>query len=270
MDTYAMNTHIMNTENFASYEHPAHKHLESMCSVPGFLASEQQTQEHSISDDWAKALRPVSKDIAKMRDFLLEEVRSGRGYLPDANAVFRAFQEPLSDIKVLITGQDPYPNPTHPMGLSFSVKPEVHPLPQSLQNIYKELESDLGVNPPKTGDLSAWASQGVMLMNRILTVSPGKPLSHKGKGWEVITDSAINAIVSRKDGTGKTKPLVIILWGAEARSLKRLIPASDRILIIESAHPSPLSANRGFFGSKPFSRTNAFLLSHGVGEVKWV
>jgi uracil-DNA glycosylase len=227
-------------------------------------------QEHSISDDWAEALKPASKDMAKMRDFLLDEVRSGRGYLPTPEAVFRAFREPLGDIKVLITGQDPYPNPTHPMGLSFSVKAEVHPLPQSLQNIYKELESDLGVEPPKTGDLSDWASQGVMLMNRILTVSPGKPLSHKGKGWEAITDSAINAIVSRKDTYGKTKPLVVILWGAEARSLKRQIPASDNILIIESAHPSPLSAHRGFFGSKPFSRTNAFLLSHDSSEIKWV
>ncbi|GAA1616857.1 uracil-DNA glycosylase [Brevibacterium sanguinis] len=217
-----------------------------------------------MSPDWADALADSEAGIHAMGDFLRAEIAAGRSYLPAGDAVFRAFAEPLSEVKVLIVGQDPYPTPGHPIGLSFSVDPEVRPLPRSLTNIYKELADDLGVPPAAHGDLRAWSRQGVMLLNRVLTVSPGQPASHRGKGWEAITERAIRALVARD------QPLVAILWGRDARNLAPLLTSGTaEVAIIESAHPSPLSASRGFFGSRPFSRTNDLLAQKGLDPIDW-
>ena len=213
-----------------------------------------------MAADWAAALAPVAGDIRRMGDFLRAENAAGRHYLPAGDQVFRAFVEPLADVRVLIVGQDPYPTPGHPIGLSFAVAPEVRPLPRSLQNIYTELEADLGIPKAASGDLRPWAEQGVMLLNRCLTVAPGAPASHRGKGWEVITDRAIEALAERGG------PLVAILWGRDAQALG---PRLGDVPIIASPHPSPLSASRGFFGSRPFSRANAELESRGGRGVDW-
>lgn len=212
-----------------------------------------------MAPDWAEALEPVADDIAAMGDFLRAELAAGRTYLPEGDAVLRAFREPLADVKVLITGQDPYPTPGNAMGLSFSVKPDV-PVPASLTNIYRELHDDLGIEPATHGDLSAWASQGVLLLNRVLTVRPGAPKSHRGQGWERVTEQAIHALVQRD------RPLVAVLWGSDAQGLK---PWLGRTPVVESPHPSPLSAYRGFFGSKPFSRADAALAAQGAEPVDW-
>lgn len=209
---------------------------------------------------WARALAPAADRIAAMGDFLREENRAGRGYLPSGPDVLRAFSDPFEDVRVLIVGQDPYPTPGHAMGLSFSVQRQVRPIPRSLQNIYRELRDDLGVTPPPHGDLTAWAESGVMLLNRCLTVQPGAPASHRGRGWEAVTDLAIAALVER--GT----PLVAILWGRDAGTLRPLLGATP---ILASAHPSPLSASRGFFGSRPFSRANELLVAAGADPVEW-
>ncbi|RBP65538.1 uracil-DNA glycosylase [Brevibacterium sanguinis] len=217
-----------------------------------------------MSPDWAAALSEVEDDIHAMGDFLRAEIAAGRSYLPAGDRIFRAFAEPLAEVKVLIVGQDPYPTPGHPIGLSFAVDPEVRPLPRSLVNIYRELESDLGVAPAPHGDLRAWSRQGVMLLNRVLTVSPGEPASHRGKGWEEVTGHAIRALVDRD------RPLVAILWGNDARKLAPMLRAGrSEVAIIESAHPSPLSASRGFFGSRPFSRTNELLAQKGIAPIDW-
>jgi uracil-DNA glycosylase len=213
-----------------------------------------------MAPDWAAALQPVAENIAAMGVFLREEIAAGRAYLPAGDNVLRAFAEPMAGVKVLITGQDPYPTPGHAMGLSFSTAPNVRPLPRSLSNIYAELRSDLGIVPAATGDLTPWANQGVLLLNRVLTVRPGTPASHRGKGWEAITEQAIRALVARE------RPLVAILWGRDAQSLK---PMLGTVPTIESAHPSPLSASRGFFGSRPFSRANAILVEQGLQPVNW-
>lgn len=214
-----------------------------------------------MAEDWARALAPVEDRIRAMGDFLRAEHAEGRATLPPATDVFRAFREPMARAKVLIIGQDPYPTPGHAMGLSFSVRPDVRPLPRSLVNIYRELHEDLGITPPEHGDLSAWSRHGVMLMNRCLSVGAGAAGSHRNKGWEEITDCAIQALGNR--GT----PLVAILWGRDARTAgAQLGPAVPRI---ESVHPSPLSAHRGFFGSRPFSRTNAELERLGAQPVDW-
>ncbi|MFD6097224.1 uracil-DNA glycosylase [Nocardiopsis flavescens] len=208
---------------------------------------------------WAKALEPVAPQITAMGDFLRQEVAEGRTYLPAGEHVLRAFQQPFDDVRVLIVGQDPYPTPGNPVGLSFSVAPGVRP-PASLKNIYKEMQDDLGLEVPKTGDLTPWTEQGVLLLNRVLTVQPGSPASHKGKGWEAITDQAIRALAERGG------PLVSILWGRQARDLRPLMPG---VPCVESAHPSPMSARSGFFGSKPFSRTNEMLKEQGADPVDW-
>jgi uracil-DNA glycosylase len=195
-----------------------------------------------------------------MGDFLRGEVAAGRGYLPAGEAVLRAFTQPFADIRVLVVGQDPYPTAGHPVGLSFSVTPQTRPLPRSLQNILAEYQADLGLPPPATGDLSPWAEHGVLLLNRVLTVQPGRPASHRGKGWEAVTDQAIRALVGR--GT----PLVAVLWGRDAQSLQPLLAG---VPVVASAHPSPMSADRGFFGSRPFSRANALLVGQGGAEVDW-
>lgn len=213
-----------------------------------------------VDPEWAAALTPVAPDIADLGERLRAEVAAGRSYLPAGDRVLRAFQRPLSGVRVLIVGQDPYPTPGHPIGLSFAVDPQVRPLPRSLSNIYQELEADLGVPRAEHGDLSAWSDQGVMLLNRVLTVAPGQPASHRGWGWERVTEHAIRTLADRGG------PLVAILWGKDAANLRPLLGSTP---IIESAHPSPLSARRGFFGSRPFSRTNTQLEEQGAAPVDW-
>lgn len=213
-----------------------------------------------VAADWAEALAPVDERIAAMGRFLREELAAGRAYLPAGGQVLRAFQRPLADVRVLVVGQDPYPTPGHPIGLSFAVDAHVRPVPRSLANIYRELNTDLGLRVPEHGDLTAWADHGVMLLNRVLTVRPGEPASHRGRGWEEVTECAIEAL-ARRGG-----PCAAILWGRDAQSLK---PALGPIPWVESAHPSPLSASRGFFGSRPFSRVNRLLEEQGDGPVDW-
>ena len=213
-----------------------------------------------VAPDWAEALAPVDERIAAMGRFLREEVAAGHAYQPSGDRVFRAFERPLADVRVLVVGQDPYPNPSHPVGLSFAVAPEVRPLPPSLVNIYKELEADLGHAPVAHGDLTAWADQGVMLLNRVLTVRPGDSNSHRGRGWEEVTSCAISALAARGG------PCVAILWGSAAQTLKPLL---GPVPWVESAHPSPLSAHRGFLGSAPFSRVDRMLQEQGGEPVDW-
>ena len=213
-----------------------------------------------VAPDWAEALAPVDERIAAMGRFLRDELAAGRPYLPSGEQVLRAFRRPLAQVKVLVVGQDPYPTPGHPIGLSFAVDAHVRPIPRSLANIYAELRTDVGVEPPPHGDLTAWADQGVMLLNRVLTVRPGEAASHRGRGWEAVTECAIQALV-RRGG-----PLAAILWGRDAQSLK---PMLTPVPWVESPHPSPLSASRGFFGSRPFSRVNELLERQGGVPVDW-
>ena len=213
-----------------------------------------------IDPGWAAALAPVASQIAAIGERLRAETAAGRGYLPAGDRVLRAFSRPLDAVRVLIVGQDPDPTPGHPIGLSFAVDAHVRPLPRSLSNIYQELEADLGIPRAPHGDLSAWADQGVMLLNRVLTVTPGAPASHRGWGWEAVTEHAIRTLVARD------QPLVAILWGRDAGNLRPLLGETP---IIESAHPSPLSASRGFFGSRPFSRANDLLTGLGAEPVDW-
>jgi uracil-DNA glycosylase len=213
-----------------------------------------------LDPGWAEALAPVAPEVAKMGDFLRAENAAGRHYLPAGANVLRAFTYPIEDVRVLIVGQDPYPTPGHAIGLSFAVDPAVRPVPRSLQNIYQELRDDLGLPIPAHGDLTAWARHGVLLLNRVLTVRPGASGSHRGLGWEAITELAIRALVERD------APLVAILWGRDAGTLRPLLGSTP---IIASAHPSPLSARNGFFGSKPFSRANDLLAAQGAAPIDW-
>ncbi len=216
-----------------------------------------------MAPDWAEALAPVDDRVARLGAFLREEVAAGRDYLPAGDAVFHAFRRPLADVRVLVVGQDPYPTPGHPIGLSFAVERDVWPLPRSLVNIYSELRSDLDLVPPRHGDLTGWSDQGVMLLNRVLTVQPGAAASHRGKGWEEVTECAIRALVARAEAG---QPVVAILWGRDAQSLTSLL---GPVPWVESAHPSPLSASRGFFGSRPFSRVDRLLADQGADPVDW-
>jgi uracil-DNA glycosylase len=213
-----------------------------------------------VDSGWASALAPAQDQVARLGDFLRAETAAGRGYLPSGANVLRAFTYPFSNVRVLIVGQDPYPTPGHPIGLSFAVDPGVRPIPRSLQNIYKELHDDLGLPIPTSGDLTPWAHNGVMLLNRVLTVRSGVSGSHRGIGWEAVTELAIRALVAR--GT----PLVAILWGRDAGTLRSLLGSTP---IIASAHPSPLSASSGFFGSRPFSRANELLVGLGAEPIDW-
>lgn len=228
---------------------------------PGYprCVSDAKPLSELIDPSWAAALAPVEDTIHEIGARLRQEMAAGRGYLPAGTDVLRAFTYPMDEVKVLIVGQDPYPTPGHPMGLSFSVQPGVQP-PRSLVNIYTELVTDLGVKRPTTGDLTPWSRQGVMLLNRVLTVRPGAPASHRGWGWETVTQRAIEALVERGG------PLVAILWGRPAQSLTPLLGMTP---IIASPHPSPLSAARGFFGSRPFSRANEMLVAQGAAPVDW-
>lgn len=213
-----------------------------------------------IDPSWAQALEPVAPTITAMGELLRSELAEGHGYLPAGDAVLRAFTIPVDEVRVLIVGQDPYPTPGHPIGLSFAVAPDVRPLPPSLRNIHRELVDDLGADQPSNGDLTPWAEQGVMLLNRCLTVRPGAPNSHQGRGWEAVTDRAIEVLAQRGG------PLVAILWG---RSARNLAPRLGQVPRVESAHPSPLSARNGFFGSRPFSRTNDLLTRQGAAPIDW-
>lgn len=213
-----------------------------------------------VAEDWAEALAPVEPVIHEMGDFLRSELAAGHGYLPSGDRVLRAFSRPMSQVKVLIVGQDPYPTPGHAVGLSFSVERDVRPLPRSLQNIYAELQSDLGIPPCPHGDLTGWFEQGVLLLNRCLTVRPGKPASHRNKGWEKVTQLAIESLVARGG------PLVAILWGRDAQTLE---PMLGDIPVVKSPHPSPMSARYGFFGSRPFSRTNELLEKQCAQPIEW-
>jgi uracil-DNA glycosylase len=220
----------------------------------------QRSLSELISSDWAAALAPVAGTITELGQFLRAELAAGRSYLPAGSQVLRAFTRPLDSVRVLIVGQDPYPTPGHPVGLSFSVAPEVRPVPASLQNIYAELQTDLGIPPAGHGDLTPWFEQGVLLLNRVLTVQPGRSGSHRGRGWEKVTACAIEALAARGG------PLVAILWGRDAQSL---IPMLGSVPHIASAHPSPLSARSGFFGSRPFSRANELLTRQGGQPINW-
>lgn len=220
----------------------------------------QRPLSELVSPDWAVALAPVAPTVAAMGEFLRAELAAGRSYLPAGENVLRAFSRPLADVRVLVVGQDPYPTPGHPVGLSFSVAPDVRPVPRSLDNIYAELESDLGIPRAPHGDLTAWFEQGVLLLNRVLTVQPGKSGSHRGRGWEHVTARAIEVLAARGG------PLVAILWGRDAQSL---VPMLGPVPYLASAHPSPLSARSGFFGSRPFSRANELLVRAGGGPIDW-
>ena len=223
-------------------------------------ALEKLVERGLVAPDWAEALAPVDQRIEVMGQFLRAELAAGRSYLPAGEHILRAFRRPLAEVRVLVVGQDPYPTPGHPIGLSFAVDAHVRPVPRSLANIYRELATDVGVEPPPHGDLTAWADQGVMLLNRVLTVRPGEAASHRGRGWEEVTECAIHAI-ARRGG-----PLAAILWGRDAQGLK---PMLGPVPWVESPHPSPLSASRGFFGSRPFSRVNQLLVDQGGSPVDW-
>ncbi|MBN9800058.1 uracil-DNA glycosylase [Pseudonocardia sp. UM4_GMWB1] len=214
-----------------------------------------------VEAGWAQALEPVAETITAMGEFLRAEIAAGRRYLPAGANVLRAFQQPFDEVRVLLVGQDPYPTPGHAVGLSFSVAPETRPLPRSLQNIFREYAEDLGHPAPTSGDLTPWTEQGVLLLNRCLTVAPGEPASHRNKGWEEVTEQAIRALVARD-----AEPMVAILWGRDARNLAPLL---EDVPTIESAHPSPMSADRGFFGSRPFTRANDLLEEIGGEPVDW-
>ena len=215
-----------------------------------------------VEKGWAQALEPVADQVAQMGEFLRAELACGRGYLPAGQNVLRAFTFPFEDVRVLIVGQDPYPTPGHAVGLSFSVAPDVRPLPRSLDNIFKEYATDLGHPAPSCGDLTPWSQRGVMMLNRVLTVRAGTPASHRGKGWEAVTERAIRALADRSE------PLVAILWGRDAQTLKPML-TDAHCATIESVHPSPLSASRGFFGSRPFSRANELLEKMGAEPIDW-
>ncbi|MBP3089159.1 uracil-DNA glycosylase [Corynebacterium sp. sy017] len=213
-----------------------------------------------VHESWLEPLAPVEEKIHLMGDFLRAENAAGRGYLPSGSSVLRAFHYPFDEVKVIIVGQDPYPTPGHAMGLSFSTQPGVRPLPRSLVNIFKELSDDLGIPAPTDGDLTPWSEQGVALFNRVLTVQPGNAGSHRGRGWEEITETALRALAQRN------KPLVGLLWGRDAQATRAFLGKTPCVM---SAHPSPLSASRGFFGSRPFSQVNQLLEQQGSSPVDW-
>lgn len=216
-----------------------------------------------LDPGWEQALAPAEADFAAVAEQLKERRRHGEHILPESGNILRAFRQPFEEVKVLVIGQDPYPTPGHPIGMSFAAAADVRPLPRSLVNIFKELEDDLGIPPSPHGDLTAWADQGVLMLNRALTVTAGSPASHRGLGWEAVTEQAVRALVER--GT----PLVSILWGGQAKQLRPVLSTGGHTEVITSAHPSPLSAYRGFFGSRPFSSTNEALQRLGAAPVDW-
>ncbi|KUM34750.1 uracil-DNA glycosylase [Arthrobacter sp. EpRS71] len=233
---------------------------------PGFAALCELPLDELMAPDWADALRPVETHLRETLSYVSGRSSSGAQVLPAASNLLRAFRQPLADVKVLILGQDPYPTPGHAIGLSFAVSSPTRPIPRSLANIYRELHDDLGLPPRVHGDLSAWTERGVLLLNRVLSVEAGNAGSHRGKGWEAITTAAVTAVANRTDGAGRKSPLVAILWGKDAESVTPLLDGAPSIV---SVHPSPLSASRGFFGSKPFSRANELLEDLGAEPINW-
>ncbi|MDQ4503199.1 uracil-DNA glycosylase [Sinomonas sp. ASV322] len=209
--------------------------------------------------EWAAALSGVEPQLRHALHTAADDATAGAVVLPPPRDVLRAFREPLSAVRVLIVGQDPYPTPGHAMGLSFSVAADVRPLPRSLANIFRELADDVGASP-STGDLAGWAEQGVLLLNRVLTVRAGESGAHRRAGWEEVTEAAVRAVV------GRGLPLVAILWGKDAQAMRPLLGATP---VIATAHPSPLSASRGFFGSRPFSRVNELLAEQDTEPIVW-
>ena len=232
----------------------------------GFAEMARMPLAELVAPDWAAALAAVEAELRSVLKFLAAEVAAGHPVLPAPSNVLRAFRRPLADVRVLIVGQDPYPTPGHPIGLSFAVDGHTRPIPRSLANIYKELEADLGLPARIHGDLSRWAEQGVLLLNRVLTVRAGAAGSHRGKGWEPITTAAIAAVAGRRSADGSPVPLVAVLWGKDAENVRPLLGNAH---VLASAHPSPLSASRGFFGSRPFSQANETLRSLGSEPVDW-
>ena len=216
-----------------------------------------------MAPDWAEALAPVDDQVRRAGSVPAGRARGRASYLPAGDAVFRAFRAPLADVRVLVVGQDPYPTPGHPIGLASRSSATCGRCRRSLVNIYTELRDDVDIVPPRHGDLSGWSEQGVMLLNRVLTVTPGASASHAGKGWEEVTECAIRALAARAEAG---PPLAAILWGRHAQSLKPLL---GPIPWVASVHPSPLSASRGFFGSRPFSRVNELLVERGADPVDW-
>jgi uracil-DNA glycosylase len=217
--------------------------------------------EELVHPTWLSILDGQRDALQHIGEFLRAQTAAGRPWAPQGDHILRAFQQPRTNIRVVIVGQDPYPTPGHAVGLSFSLAPEVKPLARSLVNIFRELVDDIGCPQPTNGDLTPWAERGVLLMNRVLTVQQGKPGSHRGKGWENFTDVALRGLVESRE-----QPLVAILWGKDAQATA---PIFADIPIIASAHPSPMSADRGFFGSRPFSRANTELLTRGASPIDW-
>ena len=218
-----------------------------------------------LESSWLRELEDeFNKEyMQKLRAFLVNEIKMGKTILPEPKLWFNALNStPLDKVKVVILGQDPYPTPGHAHGLCFSVMPEVKPLPKSLVNIYKELQDDLAINNFYTGFLEPWAKEGVLLLNAVLTVEANRSNAHQGIGWEIFTDRIIELINSKKEN------VVFVLWGANAQKKGANIDASKH-LILKAPHPSPLSAYRGFFGSKPFSKINNYLLSVGKEPINW-
>lgn len=213
-----------------------------------------------VHPGWLPVLEPHQETFDDLGAFLRAESSAGRGFLPDGNLILRAFTCDPAGVRVLILGQDPYPTPGHAVGLSFSVASDVQPLPRSLVNIFREYQDDLGLPAPSNGDLTPWFADGVLLLNRVLTVQPGKPASHRNHGWEEITGAVVAALAARP------QPLVAILWGRDARSAANLLAGQPSI---QSPHPSPMSADRGFFGSRPFSKANELLQAAGGEPVNW-
>ena len=218
-----------------------------------------------IHASWVSALAPVQPQLDELADFLEREAQSGVHVLPEPHNIMRAFRMPVDAVRVLIVGQDPYPTPGHAVGLAFAVEEHVRPLPRSLSNIFAELERDTGCVQPRHGNLAGWTEQGVLLLNRVLTVRVGEAGSHRGRGWEAVTELAIRVVVNRVLAS-RPIPLVAVLWGKQAASLRPLLGETP---IIESAHPSPLSARRGFFGSRPFTRVNELLIEQGSEPIDW-
>jgi uracil-DNA glycosylase len=219
-----------------------------------------------VGDGWSEVLAPVADTIAQLGDRLRVEQDAGRRFAPAGDRVFAALTMPLASVRVLVVGQDPYPTPGHAIGLSFAVGRDVRPLPPSLMNIHAEYEADLGLPRPRHGDLSAWVDRGVLLLNRVLTVRHGEPGSHRGWGWEQVTDAVVDGLVTHHAAAGT--PLVALLWGRDAQ---QLAPRLERggAHVLTAPHPSPLSAHRGFLGSRPFTRTNALLDAAGAAPVDW-
>lgn len=221
----------------------------------------------TIPDSWRRALEPAlqTPEARKLGGWLRAQEGAGKAIFPPRGERLAALaMTPLDRVRVVILGQDPYHGPGQAHGLSFSVREGVK-LPPSLRNIYREIEADLGVAPPASGDLTRWAKQGVLLLNNTLTVESGQAGSHAGRGWDAITDACVAAVAARE------APSVFILWGSHAQAKAKRIPGlrDGPHCVIESPHPSPLSAHRGFFGSKPFSRANRFLADHGRGVIDW-